>query len=95
MLSLSINGTRRAPWWMKLGIQSSMAFPISLSSIRSGNSGTIPLVSVVVTRQYPVLYMETISGDGAKVTRDERGEQIAAKQHAVRDIIIGFDIQLH
>ena len=89
-LRLSINGTRRARWWDKLGKQRKFPFTVNTNSIVA-NGGIIPCLSVVVQKQYPVLFyeekLEKISEKEVKktfVVRNEKEEQVATADHKTK-----------
>lgn len=46
------------------------------------SGGIIPSVEVIVQRQYPLLFMETLS-DGTKISRDTLQEELAQANHTV------------
>ncbi|XP_012941567.1 uncharacterized protein LOC101847983 [Aplysia californica] len=72
-LKLSGNSTRPAPWCAKLGFCSTpAALCVPLSSL-SPHGDTVGCVDVVLTRKYPVMYMEKL-GDGSHVFRSEEEE---------------------
>ncbi|KJE94296.1 hypothetical protein CAOG_04962 [Capsaspora owczarzaki ATCC 30864] len=73
-LRLTANATRRARWWASLGYQGRPPFFTALSTA-SPTGGAIAAVDVVVLRQYPAVFIETV--DGRKVIRSRRAEERA------------------
>ncbi|KAK9053973.1 hypothetical protein SSX86_025048 [Deinandra increscens subsp. villosa] len=71
-LCLHINGTYRAHWADRLGFCKSGCAPLAFKCIK-GSGGEVPSTLVGVTRIYPVLYRERLSGGGF-VVRSERME---------------------
>lgn len=51
-----MNSVRHARWYSKLGLQRSSAFLVNLASLRP-DGGLAPAIRVVVSKQYPMLYM--------------------------------------
>ncbi|KYQ89115.1 hypothetical protein DLAC_10350 [Tieghemostelium lacteum] len=85
-LKIFSNGTRRARWFEKMGMQPEPLFPVSLRSIVSGG-GPIGLVKVQLEKIYPLAYKETVQGeDGSKVvvTRTEQEEDQIRRDHQSR-----------
>lgn len=87
-MSLHANGTRRSLWHSKLGIQKSHAFIVPIKSIVQ-NGGMIPCISVIIQRQYPLLFMETLP-DGTKIVRNIYDEEYESEIYWV----IFFQIML-
>jgi hypothetical protein len=70
----SVNSTRRARWDAKLGSQPGLGFVVNLASTKDGG-GTVPCIRVIVTRQYPMMFLE------AKSHRNEKAEDRAKQRH--------------
>ena len=79
-LRISYNSTRPAAAHTRLGFQRETAFFVRLNSA-AANGGIIPAARVVVTRVYPLMFMETAS-DGSRRHRNQRGEDAAADRFA-------------
>ena len=73
-LKISTNSTRRAHWFTKLGYQGTpFPYPVSLSSVYP-DGGLVGCTSMVISRVYPLVYLE--KREGAKgVFRSERQER--------------------
>jgi len=56
ILSSHINGTRRARWDAKLGVQKRCAFLVNFASLRP-DGGPAPAIRVAVCKQYPMVYL--------------------------------------
>ncbi|GAQ78035.1 DNA recombinational repair protein BRCA2 [Klebsormidium nitens] len=77
-LVIRMNGTHRCRWDEKLGFCKSRPMAVPLKRIKEGG-GTVPLTAVVVTRMYPMLYMEKLPG-GQRVMRSAKAEDIAKRR---------------
>ena len=73
-LKISTNSTRRTRWFAKLGYQATpLPYPVSLSSVFP-DGGLVGCTDVVISRVYPIVYLE--KREGAKgVFRSERQER--------------------
>lgn len=84
MLKLKVNGTKRAAWHARLGVQKRRVFKSSLRSVRP-NGGPVPFLDVFVQRAYPILFAETFGPRGAggvpRTVRTFRGEQRALERY--------------
>ncbi|KAJ3073031.1 Breast cancer 2, early onset [Podochytrium sp. JEL0797] len=77
-LKICSNGTRLAKWDAKLGYQKrSCPFQVGIARV-SAEGGPIPLVDVVVTRVYPVMFIES------KVKRTQVEEDEEARKYEER-----------
>ncbi|KAJ3051209.1 Breast cancer 2, early onset [Rhizophlyctis rosea] len=76
-LRLVANGTRRARWDAKLGYQRERHFGLGIPQLAPGG-GAVPYVDVVVTRRYPVMYMDRLV-DGSRITRNAKEEEVALR----------------
>eukprot|EP01119_Soliformovum_irregulare_P019187 TRINITY_DN6024_c0_g1_i4.p1 TRINITY_DN6024_c0_g1~~TRINITY_DN6024_c0_g1_i4.p1 ORF type:complete len:1593 (+),score=497.31 TRINITY_DN6024_c0_g1_i4:55-4833(+) len=74
-LKLNSNSTRRAFWFSKLGKQRG-TFPQTNLNALLKDGGMIPHITVIVQRQYPILFRETLP-DKSSITRDEAEEENA------------------
>ena len=73
-LRLSVNSTRKAKWFAKLGfLKTKRPLSISLDSIKANSN--VGAVDVVVERIYPMQYFET-KADGAKICRNQKQEEM-------------------
>ncbi|GLG98706.1 uncharacterized protein GBIM_05307, partial [Gryllus bimaculatus] len=76
-LKLHTNSTRRACWDARLGFQNCTGpFPVQLNSVLP-NGGLVGCVRVLISRVYPVMYLEKLS-NGKSVARTERAEMRVA-----------------
>ncbi len=79
-LKISANSTRRARWFAKLGYQPMpRSFPVPLLSVFP-DGGLVGCTDVVITRVYPMAYLEKREGKKS-VLRSERMEQKIAALH--------------
>src|SRR4051794_26229069 len=76
-----MNSVRHAHWHSTLGVQRRCGFLVNMSSLRS-DGGLVPAMRVVVSRQYPVVYLHPPSADGAQ-TPSAGGPAAAAPGGAV------------
>lgn len=74
-LKLFCNGTRPALWHTKLGLQRRPFFAVSLAGLKP-EGGTPPCSSVMVLRQYPMMYMETTTRGGEHDKGKEEGGSV-------------------
>ncbi|KAJ6235838.1 breast cancer type 2 susceptibility protein [Anaeramoeba flamelloides] len=78
ILTISINGTRRAKWDEKLGLQAKKFFYVNLNSIKDFG-GMVPGVKILVQRKYPLLFSETVGEK--KMILTEREEIRRSREH--------------
>ena len=79
-LKISANSTRRARWFAKLGYQAMpRSFPVPLLSVFP-DGGLVGCTDIVITRVYPMAYLEKREGKKS-VLRSERMEQKIAALH--------------
>ncbi|MCL7026798.1 hypothetical protein MKW94_028353 [Papaver nudicaule] len=91
-LRLHINGTYRAHWTARLGFCKELGPPLAFRCIK-GDGGLVPRTLVGVTRVYPVLYKESLTGGGS-VVRSERLENKACQLYNERRSTIAEGIAL-
>ena len=73
-LKLSVNSTRKAKWFVKLGfLKSQRPMSISLNSIKPNSN--IGALKVFVERIYPMQFFET-KPDGSKICRNQKQEEM-------------------
>ena len=77
-LQIFYNGTRRAPWFARLGFQQRAAFSVSLKSVVNGG-GIIPAIDVAVQRVYQTAYLEENNGQ-RRVLNEVEYQNLAADQ---------------
>ena len=93
MLKINANSTRRAHWNAKLGFQPCpLPFPVPMSSLYP-DGGLVGFIHVTVVRSYPLQHMERTS-DGNCVFRNQRKEEIVAKEYETRRQYCLEDISL-
>ncbi|KAK4799413.1 hypothetical protein SAY86_024778 [Trapa natans] len=81
-LLLHANGTHRAHWDDQLGFCKGHYGPLAFRCIKS-NGGPVPQTLVGVTRIYPILFKESVSGGGS-IVRSERMELEVCQMHNQR-----------
>ncbi|KAG9134120.1 hypothetical protein Leryth_004810 [Lithospermum erythrorhizon] len=74
-LQLHMNGTYKAHWADRLGFCKGQGLPLAFRSIKSAG-GPVPCTMVGISRVYPVLYRERVTGGGF-IVRSERMESKA------------------
>lgn len=89
-LLLHINGTYRAHWADRLGLCKGGGAPLAFRCIK-GMGGPVPSTLIGVTRIYPVLYRERLSGGGF-IVRSERMEAKMIHLHNQRRSVIAEGI---
>lgn len=60
-LRVATNSTRRARWFTRLGFHSKTLRPMCLRDVLS-RGGSLPALTAVVARTYPLLFLEKING---------------------------------
>ncbi|KAL1915938.1 uncharacterized protein VTP21DRAFT_6326 [Calcarisporiella thermophila] len=78
-LRLTANSTRIARWDIRLGYQPSPIFYVSIDNL-SYDGGAIAALDVVITRKYPIVYVENL-GEGRRIVRIKREEDQASRRH--------------
>jgi hypothetical protein len=78
-ISLNYNAVFPARWDAKLGFTSNPVPLVSLGQIQP-SGGLIPSTMVLVERQYPLVYMETLE-DGSKKFRNQQAEDEAQDRY--------------
>jgi hypothetical protein len=72
-LKLSVNSTRKAKWFAKLGfLNPQRALTIKLATIKQNS--IVGAIDVIVERIYPLSYIETCP-DGSKIYRNQKQEE--------------------
>ena len=77
-LRIFYNGTRRAPWFARLGFQPHATFSVSLRSVINGG-GIVPAIDVAVQRIYQTAYLEE-NGGQRRVLNENEYRRLAAEQ---------------